>query len=541
MRAPSCFPGPWFRRLASAAALAGAVLAALPAEAVVTFRRGNSAEPETLDPGRAGTTWENAIIGDLFEGLTADDAEAKPIPGAAESWSVSPDGLVWTFKLRPGLLWSDGAPLTASDFQFAFRRLLDPVTASKYAFILHGIKNGREINRGKVPVEALGVRVLDPRTLEITLEGPTPFLPELLKHYAASPIPAHAYKKFGDAWVKPENMVTNGPYTLADWIPNDHVTLAKNPRYYDAAHVAIDQIIYVPLEDTAGGLTRFRADGLEAHLGRRSFPPDQRAWLDENMPGQAHVVPYLANEYLVGNVRRPPFDDACVRRAVSLCLDRELLTRNISRDGSLPADAFVPPNIANYHPNPRLDFAGRPLSERRAETARLLNEAGFGPNHPLSFEYKHIATLVGRRQAIAVSAMLKDCGIVARLYANESKIYYTALQRADFEFAWAAWVGDYNDPHTFLYLLDSRAGVYNYGGYRNPAYDALMDVAQTTLDLEKRAGILQRAEQIILDDSAIIPLSFTTHSVLVSPRVRGYADNPANFHRTRWMSLAPEA
>ena len=517
-------------------AAAFAVLPAGAAEPVV-FRRGNDAEPSTLDPHRAGSTWENNIIGDMFLGLTTEDIDGNPIPGAAESWTTSPDSLVWTFKLRPGLKWSDGEPLKASDFVFGIHRVLDPKTAARYAFILYVIKNAEAANGGKLPLDQVGVRALDDRTVEITVEGPTPFLPGLLTHYTAFPIPEHIYKKYGEDWVKPGNMVTNGAYVLTAWNANDYVKVIKNPLFYDAANVAIDEIDYFPFDNDATALARYRAGEIDANLGRGAFPIRQYDWVKENLPEQSHVVAKLAIEYLALNIRHSPFNDARVRRAISLCLDRKILTDKVMMDGSLPAYSFVPPGIANYHAEPRATYADQPMEQRRAEAKGLLADAGYSESKPLVFEYKHMATAVGRRSAIAESAMLKQCGITVHLFANEPKIHYAEVQAFDFQMAWGGWVADYNDPQNFLFLLDSRSGAYNYSGYHNPAFERLMDEAKVTLDIESRAGLLAKAEQMALDEDAIVPLDFGTDRVLVAPYVKGYKDNPANVHRTRWMRI----
>ena len=503
----------------------------------VVFRRGNDSEPASLDPHHAGTVWENSIIGDLFLGLTTDDPQGNPVPGAAESWSVSPDGLIWTFKLRPGLKWSDGVPLKASDFVFGFRRLLDPKTAAKYAFILYVVKNAEAVNGGKMPLEAIGIRALDDQTVEITVDGPTPFLPGLLTHFASFPIPEHVYKKYGDDWVKPGIMVSNGAYVLAAWNANDYVKSVKNPLFYDAGNVAIDEVFYYPLEADTTTLARFRAGEIDASLGRGGFPMRQYEWVKENLPGQGHIVAQLAIEYMVLNMRKPPFNDARVRRAISLCIDRKILTEKVLLDGSLPAYAFVPPGISNYRGEPRQAFADWTVEKRRSEAKRLLVEAGYGPDKPLTFEYKHMATPNGRRTAVAEAAMLKECGVVSKLYTNEPKIHYASVQQFDFEAAWAGWVADYNDPQNFLFLLDSRSRAYNYGGYKNEAFDRLMDQAKVTLDIDQRAAILAQAEQIALDEDAMIPLDFGTNRILVAPYVKGYVGNAVNVHRTRWMSL----
>ena len=255
------------------------------------FRRGNEAEPATLDPHLSGASWENNIIGDLFVGLTTEDADGKPMAGAAESWTVSPDGLVWTFKLRPGLVWSDGAPLTADDFAFGFQRLFDPKTAAQYASVQYAIKNGEAVNGGKLPPDQVGVRARDARTLEIELANPTPYLLGILTHYTAFPIPRHVFQRYGSEWIKPGHIVSNGAYKLLEWKAHEVIKVVKNPLFYDAKNVAIDEVYYYPTDDQIAALNRFRAHELDANIGTHGFPMSQYAWLQEIMPGQARIFP----------------------------------------------------------------------------------------------------------------------------------------------------------------------------------------------------------------------------------------------------------
>jgi len=525
-----CYAG-----LAAIAAVLG-IPGSPPATAAnpVVLHRGNDAEPGSLDPHLMGAHWEAVILGDLFLGLTTEDPKGEPMPGAAESWTVSADGLVWTFKLRPGLVWSDGAALTAEDYVFGFQRLLDPKTAAQYASIQYVIKNAQAVNTGKLEPDQVGVRARDAQTVEIELEYPTPYLLGLLTHPTAFAVPRHAYEKFGAAWIKPGNAVSNGAYILTEWKAHEFVKAVKNPLFYDAKNVAIGEIFFYPTDDQSAALKRYRAGELDLNLGTRGFPISQRAWLEKNMPGQARTMPILGNEYIALNVRKAPFNDPRLRTALSLCLDRAVLTEKVVRDG-IPATSFVPPGIDNYHNTAHITFADQPIEQRRVEARRLLAEAGYTAEKPFIFEYKYMVSIDSRRSIVAQAAMLKQCNIIVRLIGNEPKIHYDALRQADFTAGQARWGADYNDPNTFLFLLDSRSGAYNYSGYKNLTFDALMDEANATFDLDKRADLLAQAEQVALDDAAVIPVSYYTSKGLVAPHVKGYIDNVANFNRTRWL------
>lgn len=508
------------------------------ADELMVLRRGNISEPGSLDPHQASSTWENSIVGELFMGLTTDNIDGQPIPGAAESWTVSEDGLTWTFKMRPGAVWSDGVPVKASDVVFGFHRLLDPKTAARYAFIAYPVKNAELVNKGELPKEQVGVRAIDNLTLEITLEQPTPYLPGLLTHYTTFPLPEHAVKNFGGDWVKPGNMVSNGPYVLEAWASNDHVKTKKNPLFYDAANVAIDEVYFYPTEDQSSALNRFRAGEIDANIGSLGFPSSQIDWLKENMPNQYYITPQLTNGYIALNLRKPPFSDKGIRRAFSMCVDRKTLAEKVVRDGRIAAYSFVPPGIANYENTAQLDFAEWSMERRRTEAKQLMANAGYDVKNPLIFEYLYMnAGAETRRTAVVLAALLKQCNMIMRTIVNDARIHYDMVHAGDYTAALAAWNADYDDPNTFLFLIDSRSGVYNYGGYNNPEYDRLMDQAAAMLDIEERAKIMARAEQIALDDVAIVPTSFRTSKMLVAPHVKGFVPNANMYHRSRWMRI----
>ncbi len=531
-----------FLRLLVIATLNLVTLALLPLDAQaakMVFLRGNAAEPDSLDPQLGSTAWESHINGDMFLGLTTEDAEAHPIPGIAESWTTSVDGLTWTFKLRKGMVWSDGVPIKASDVVFSFRRAVDPKTASKYASMMFIIENAEDINAGKKPLTALSVREIDASTVEIKLNQPAPYLAGLLTHSSSYPVPEHVIKKYGKEWTNPGNMVSSGPYMVTEWIPNDYVRAVKNPKFYDAANVAIDDITYYPTDDERIALNRFRAGELDANITNRGFPSDQIEWLSTNMPGQGRVKTYLATEYAVVNMRRKPFDDPRIRRAMSLAINRDIYASKVWRDGRKPAYAFVPPGIDNYQVEklPELDFKNWPAEKRIAEAKRLLAEAGFGPNNPLRFDFNNMTGYDAKRAAAGLTTMWREVGIITKPLPNEAKTHYNTIQAFDFDVSWAAWVGDYNDPQTFMFLLESNAGVFNYAGYKSKEYDNLMSQAKVLLDLKQRAGIIAQAEQLALDDVAVIPLTNQVTKNLVGSHVKGYVDNIVNWHRTRWLRI----
>lgn len=496
-----------------------------------TLARGNGAEPESLDPHFAGTQAEDNIVGDLMVGLLTLDAAARPVPGMAERWDVSKDGLTWTFHLRRAS-WSDGAPVTADDFAFAFRRLLNPKTGSRYAYNLWIIKNAQAVSGGKAPESSLGIAVPAPGSIVLTLEHPAPYLPELLSHISASPVPRHVVSKLGAAWARPGNYVSNGPYRLQAWTPNDRITLAKNPRFFDAAKVAIDTIHYFPTTDSEAALRRFRAGELDL---QSPAPLVQMDWMRTNLPRAIKVTPSLAVSYVAINQQAPPLKDARVRRALNLAIDREAITQKILRLNEPPAYGVVPPGTANYPGSAGFDFRGRAFAQRLAEAQSLMRAAGYGPANRLNLNYATTSNPNNRRLAVVLQAMASQIYIRLNIVATGGPVHFRNLRSRQYELGLADWYADFNDASNFLDLLRSDAG-NNYAGYRNVAFDRLMDRARAETDMQRRGGLLAQAESLALKDYPWIPLRFAAQTELVSGGVRGWAANPRGLHRSRWLA-----
>ncbi len=510
----------------------------------VIYHRGNFAEPSSLDPHRISGTWESHIGRDLFLGLMTDNAGGEAVFGAAESFETAPDGLSWTFTIREGHTWSDGTPVTAHDFVYAYQRILNPLTGAEYAAILYPIKNANPVNFGEVPVEELGVRAVDDRTLEIQLEYPAPFLPEMLTHQALFPVPKHLLESVGSDWVRAGTMVSNGPYTLAEWRPNDYVRLVKNPLFYDAENVAIDEVRYYPTDNTPAALRRFRAGELDSN---NDFPIQQYDWLRENLPDETRVHPYIATNYVIFNTEREPFTNRDIRMAMAMAIDRTIIARDIMRTGQEPAYALVPPGIRNYPRSAQMAFAELTMEERKVEALNLMRGAGYGDmdgdgtcDTPLEIVYRHREGTDNRRRAVAVAAMWKEICVEAQLINTEVKTHYQDLRTGNFLVGDAGWVADYNDAKNYLFLLESETGQLNYGNYNNPEYDALLAQADQTLDIEARGDLLSQAEQIMLNDAPLIPVLFDTSRNLVGQHVEGFVDNPNDYHPTRYMRINEE-
>ena len=499
-----------------------------------TLNRGNNAEPDTLDPHQADSVWENNIIGDMLIGLMADDAAGQPIPGAAESYSASEDGLTYTFKLRDHF-WSDGVKVTAHDFVYSFRRVLLPKTAAQYATILYPIKNAEALNAGNAPPEALGVRAIDDMTLEITFSSEVPYITQLLTHYATFAVPRHVVEKHGKDWTKPENIVTNGPYILAEWVSGDHVKLTKNPRFYDKESVKIDTVFFYPTQDASAAVKRFR--GGELDVVTDSVPPQQTQWLKREIPNELRLHSYMLTQYVVFNFTRKPFDDLRVRKALSLAIDREMIVAKITRGGELPAYSLVPPNMPFYPKRAELEFKPASMAARIAEAKALLNEAGFNAIHPLRFVFDIQTTTEAKIVAVALQEMWRAIGADVRLALSESQVHYNSMRRQDFDAAWAGWSADYRDPKNFLFSFQSSTKDLNFGAYKNSEYDDLMNRSDLERDPVARAELLRQAEQRMLDDMAVAPVYFGVTRDLVSTEVMGWLGNDLNVHRSRYLWL----
>ncbi|HEY1877486.1 MAG TPA: peptide ABC transporter substrate-binding protein [Rhizomicrobium sp.] len=502
------------------------LLVAGGARAESVLNRGNGAEPDSLDPAFAGTVMEANILGDLMVGLTMLDAAARPIPGVADHWETSPDGLTWTFHLRSAR-WSDGGKVTAQDFISAWRRLLDPKTAARTAQNLWIIRNAQAITAGRLPPAALGATAPDPATLVITLEHPAPYLPELLAQPCALPLASAALKTGPRA----SAYVSDGPYLLKSWVPNDHVALAKNPGFYDAASVKIDMVNYYPTADTQAALRRLRAGELDMQT---PVPSAQVAWLRVNMPDALHIMPSLAVAYIAINLRDPALADLRVRRALNLVYDREAVAQKVMKLGERPAYALVPPNVANYAGGPEMDFKSMPYPARLAEARRLMQDAGYGPFNKLTLTYAATGNPDSKRLAAAFQAMARQIYVDVRVTVSDYAMELRALRQGQYQLGYTTWLADFDDASNFLDLLKSGSPG-NYAGYRNPKFDAALNAAESEPDAGKRTALMKSAERIALADLPWLPIRFLSQSEAVGIQVGGYVPNRLDYNRSRWL------
>lgn len=502
----------------------------------VCLEYGIEIEPLTLDPQKANLLSESRVIGDLMMGLTTEAPDATPLPGMAERWETSADGLTWTFHLREAE-WSDGTPVTAHDFVFAYQRILAPETASIYAYLVYLLKNGQAVNEGKAPPQAVGARALGPRTLQLTLEHPAPYLPQILMHQSFYPAPKHVVEKHGDAWVQPGKYVSNGAYKLVSWRLGDHIQAVKNERFFEADKVCIDRINYYPTPDAVSAERRVERGELDLNT---TFQSNRYERLRRTLPDHVRTHVALGTSYLSFNTRDvAALKDVRVRRALSESVDRDFITRKLLRAGQQSAYSFVPPITAGHGEGARTVWADKPYEARQAEARALLAQAGYTPERPLKLEIKTANNTDSLLLMEAVQADWRAIGVDVKLIQNEGAIAFAAYRERDFQIGSMSWYADFNDPISFLALMRSDTGAQNYGDYKNPAYDALLSQADQEPDAEARARILVRAEQIMLADEAFVPMFFQVTRALVNPRVTGFVDNALNFHRARWMCVKP--
>lgn len=522
-------------RILAAAVVLALLAAAMPVSAEQVLRRGNQVEPETLDPQRAESISALNILRDLYEGLTTEAADGRIVPGVAESWEVSDDGLTYDFHLRADARWSNGDPVTAQDFVNGIRRSVDPATGSNVSRILSVIRNADAIIDGRLPVARLGVSAPDSMTVRIELASPAPYLPGLLTHASTYPIHRSSLAHGQGRFSIPAQLVSNGAYQLSDWQVQSQITLTRNSYFHDAAKVAIDKVIYYPIDNQSSELKRYLAGELDWTY---DIPVTQVRWIRDHLPGELVFGPYLGSYFYGFNLRRPPFkDQPGLRQALAMVIDRKVITEKLLGAGELPALGWVPTGVQGYA-GQQVSWADWPMAKRLDEARRLYAAAGYSLQHPLQVEIRYNSYNDHRRIALAVAWMWKQAlGVQTHLVNEEWKVFLqnrrAALVTQVFR---GSWVGDYNDPSTFLNLLQSDNGK-NDMGYANPEYDQLLQQAALQREPAQREQILQQAERLMLADMPVLPIYFYVSHRLIKPYVKGWQANIMDHHATRYLRL----
>lgn len=525
------------------AALALAPLSLAPqAQAEMLYTRGTGSTPDTLDPTKSELQPAARIIYDLFEGLFTLDAKGQGRKGVAEAYTVSADGKVYTFTLRADAKWSDGTPVTAADFVFSWRRLADPKHASPYAYFVWPLVNGQAATVGKAPLDKLGVEALDARTLKVTLDKPTGYFLASLQHVAMAPVNKANVEKFGENFTAPGNLVSNGAYKLVEYLPQSHVKAVKNPFYHDAASVKIDTVISYMTESQDTEFKRFRAGEL---LVTDTLPNTQIAFAKDNLPQAFTAGQTYSTYYMAFNLKNEPWkSNAKLRAALVMAIDREALAEKVVGGGEKPAYTFTPPgNVGGYDP-PRPDWAGWTQAQRDEMAKKLFAEAGYGPGGKElpEIEVLHYTNDNARKVVVAVAAMWRQkLGVKTRLNNQEFRVVASIGNQKSYpDIMYYAWIGDYPDANSFLQLFRSDVEQQNLPGYKDPAFDRLLDDANVLLDPAQRVEKLKQAESLALAANAIIPLHHNTRRRLVDPRVKGFVPNPLDFNLSQYLEIAPK-
>jgi oligopeptide transport system substrate-binding protein len=491
----------------------------------IEFVRGNNADPESLDPLHARSEPALNVLRDLHEGLTALDALGNVKPGAARHWDVSDDALEWRFQLDPEARWSDGQPVRAADFERAFQALADPGMASPHVGLFEAVAGVSEAAAGRASPASVGVVADAEDVLRVTLIRPVPWLPELLAHPAASPRRAD---------VPADGKVSSGAFRFASSVPGSHLLAVRNPEYRAAASVALDRVRYLPIADHASELSRYRAGELDMTY---TAPVSRVPWLREHLAAEFRVSSYLAVYFYGFNTRRPPLDDVRVRRALSLAVDRELITSRIVGAGERPACSLVPPGLPGYETP--VDAQCEARRRDRVELAQaLLAEAGFGFERPLRLELRYNTGELHDRIAVAVGALWKEAlGVETSLVREEFRVLLANVRAGDVTQVYrGSWIADFAEPESFLSILAGDSPV-NDTGWADPEYDRLLREAAAQTTRAGRMRLLAEAEARAQEAAPLMPLYFYVSKKLVKPHVRGIEDNVLNIHPSRFVRL----
>jgi len=505
---------------------------------LMIWRVGNGSEPQDLDPQTVTGVPEHKISMALFEGLvTEDPKDLHPVPGLAESWEISDDGLVYTFHLRPNAKWSNGDPITAPDIVESFRRIISPGLASEYAYLIYNFVSGaKDYYQGTLTeFSQVGFKAPDDHTFEVTLLHPTPYLLKIMaSHYSWWPVPVKVLTKFGQLdqkrtqWTRAGNLVGNGPFMLKEWSPNQRIVVVRNPYYWDAQTVKLDEIHFYPTDDLSADERMFRTGQVDMVYELLSSKVD--TYRRDN-PEALRLDPYLGIYFYRCNVNRPPLNDKRVRKALALAIDREALVKNVTRGGEEAAYAISYPGTAGYTPKAKLEGT---LEDAR----RLLAEAGYpgGKGCP-KIELLYNTQENHRALAEAIQQMWKkNLGVDIELVNQEWKVYLDMQHTQNYVMERAGWIADYVDPHVFLDLWETGNG-NNDTGWSNAEYDSLLHKALAAKTEEERYSYYQQMDAILVDELPVIPIFYYVKKYLLSPKVKGFYPTLLDNHPYKYIYL----
>ncbi|WP_219592735.1 peptide ABC transporter substrate-binding protein [Aeromonas salmonicida] len=483
-----------------------------------TLVKGNGDEPESLDPAqiRSGFPGEVVLV-DLFEGLVSEDGQGKIVPAQAQRWETSEDGLVWRFFLRPQLKWSNGEPLTAQDFVYAWRRLLDPAQESPSAGLLlaTGINNAQSIYAGALELTSLGVEAESSQILKVTLERPVPYFLQLVSQRPFVPVNEQAITRFGKEWTQPSKLVSNGAYKLVNWAPNERIEAERNIHYWDDLHTRIKRVTYLPLSSQHAERLRYEAGEIQL-TNKVALEYYQKT--KQTTPERIWGLPLLGTYLYTFNLRRPELQDVRVRQALAMTIDRHVLTEQVSGQGERPAWSLLPGMPGYESLGSSLALQDQPT--RLAKAAALMAQAGYNSARPFKLTLTYNTSESHKKLALAVAAMWKPLGVEVSLNNMEWSAYQVAKDSGDFMLVRSFLFGDYVEPSSMLNSFRCQ-DPQNESGYCNPAFDGLLQQASDTLDGSTRTGLYRQAEQLLMDEMPAIPVYHYNQMRLVDPTLRG--------------------
>ena len=482
-----------------------------------------SNEPDGIDPGVTNNSFASTFLVNCFEGLVTYDATGTVVPGNAESWDISEDGTVYTFHLRDGLKWSDGTDLTAEDYVYALQRVLNPETAGQYVDIVTAyVKNAKEYYAGEATAEELGVKAVDPQTLEITLIQPTSFFIDLLTMWVFDPVQKATIEANGDQWTaSPETYVCNGPFKITEMNMGESMVLEKNDHYWDAENVTMEKVTLRYILDTSTALTAYESGEVD---GIRNIPSSDYARLKAENAG-IQSVPNYGTVYYNINCEKEPYNNPLVRKALNLAVDRQAIIDNVVQVDATPAYNFLAPGYVVYGTDiteGRSDRGLSPNADPEAAKAALA-EAGYpdGEGFPtLQLSYYSDDTV--KKVVEAMAEMLEtNLGIEVEITSNDWAIFYENVQKGNYEVAAMGWSADYTHPMSFLPLLVTD-DANNNSFYSNPEYDAMVEQIKVETDPAKAVELIKQAEDLVMDEYPFINLYYKANNFLMKDYVKGY-------------------
>ena len=494
------------------------------------FTYSEISDAPSIDPGLVEDVHGSDIARDLFEGLMNQDPQGNLIPGVATGYEASDDGMTYTFTLRDNAKWSNGDPVTAQDFVYAWQRAASPELASPYSWYLSlmAIENVDAVIEGEMAPSELGVTAVDDYTLEVRLTQPLPYFPQMVTHATTFPIHQATVEAHGDAWTQPGNMVSNGAYVLSEWVPQERMVRTKNDQYWDAENTVLEEVVTLIIADENQALTRY----LAGELDKVGVPAGQFPRLSEEYPDQATSVPSLCSYYYMFNLRDTGPEwakDVNVRQALNLTIDRDVIVENVLAGGQYPAYTFTPGATAGFEV-PSVEIAGMSMEDRIAKAQELMAAAGYGEDNPLTVNLVYNTSDSHRSIAVAISQMWKQAlGVDTELANQEWQTFLEARSNGDYDVARGGWCGDYNEASTFLDLMESGSG-YNDSKFVNEEVDQILAEAKTA---EDTTPLYTRVEEIIAEEVPIMPIYHYTSVFMLNPNVKGW---PYENVQTTWYS-----